>query len=143
MDEKDIKILEILAKNARSPYGAIAKAIGISDVAVIRRVKRLEREGVIKGYAVQIDPKRLGYKSISITGIDVEPEHLFRIMEILKNKSYVRQLSITSGDHNLIVVIWGRNDGELAQIHEEISKMEGVKRVCPAIVLDTIKEEFL
>lgn len=141
VDEKDLKIIEILKKNARTPYTEIARKLGISDVAILKRVKKLEQQGVIKKYTILLDPKKLGYNVISITGLDVEPEHLFKVLEYLKTKSYVRYLAITSGDHSIIAVIWARNSAEMAEIHDSLMKFPGVKRICPAIVLDIIKEE--
>lgn len=140
LDEKDLKILKILMENSRASYNEIARAVGLSDVAVIKRVKRMEKEGVIRKYTVKIDPEKLGYKAVSITGIDVEPEHMFDVIEMLKSKDYVKYLAITSGDHSIIAVIWARDNDEMAKIHKEISEIGWVKRICPAIILDVIKE---
>jgi len=140
IDEKDMKIISMLLENGRITYSEIAKAIGISDVAVIKRIKRLEQMGVIRKYTVLIDPKKIGYKAISITGIDVEPEYVFNILNILKEKDYVKYLAIASGDHDIIATIWAKDSDDIAKIHGEIAKIDGVKRVCPAIILDIIKE---
>jgi len=86
LDEKDIKLLEILASNARATYTDMARVIGISDVAVMKRVKRLESR-LIKRYTIVVDPRRLGFKIVSLTGIDIEPDKLFNILEYLKNRN--------------------------------------------------------
>jgi len=140
IDEKDMKIINLLLENGRISYSEIAKAIGLSDVAVIKRIRKLEQMGIIRKYTILIDPKKLGYKVVSITGIDVEPEYLFNILNTLKEKDYVKYLAITSGDHSIIAIIWAKDSDEVAKIHGEIAKMDGVKRVCPAIILDIIKE---
>jgi len=140
IDEKDMKIINLLLENGRISYSEIAKAIGLSDVAVIKRIRKLEQMGIIRKYTILIDPKKLGYKVVSITGIDVEPEYLFNILNTLKEKDYVKYLAITSGDHSIIAIIWAKDSDDVAKIHGEIAKMDGVKRVCPAIILDIIKE---
>ncbi len=140
MDEKDRTIIERLRENARISYGEIARILRISDVAVMKRVKKLEREGVIKKYTVEVDDAKLGYGSVSLTGIDVEPEHLFNTAMQLKDKDYVAYLAITSGDHQIMTVIKAKDNEEMARIHEEISEMTGVRRVCPSIVQDVIKK---
>ena len=140
IDEKDMKIINLLLENGRISYSEIAKAIGLSDVAVIKRIRKLEQMGIIRKYTILIDPKKLGYKVVSITGIDVEPEYIFNILNILKEKDYVKYLAITSGDHSIIAIIWAKDSDDVAKIHGEIAKMDGVKRVCPAIILDIIKE---
>ena len=141
LDEKDMKILKILAKNARIPYSEIARIVELSDVAVIKRVRRLEQSGIIKGYTLIIDPKKLGFNSISITGIDVEPEHLFDVINELKSMDNVKYIALTTGDHSIIITVWARSGEEMAMIHDRISKIPGVKRVCPAIILDVFKDE--
>ncbi len=140
LDEKDLKIIDMLMKNGRIPYSEIAKALGLSDVAVIKRIRKLEKMGVIRKYTVLIDPKKLGYKVVSITGIDVEPEYMFNVLNKLKEKDFIKYLAITSGDHGLMAIIWARDSDEIARIHDEIVHMPGVKRVCPAIILDIVKE---
>ncbi len=140
LDDKDKLLVELLMENARIPYTELAKRLGMSDVAVINRIRKLERMGIIRKYTVLVDPKKLGYKAVSYTGVDVEPDQLFRVMAALRAKEYVRSLAITSGDHSLMAVIWASDGAELARIHEEIAGMPGVKRVCPAMVLEVVKE---
>jgi len=140
IDEKDLKIIKLLQENSRIPYTELAKKVGISDVAVIKRIKKLEKQGVIRKYTIVIDPKKLGYNSVSIVGINVEPEYLFPVISHLKEKDYVKYLALSSGDHTLMAIIWARNGSELAKIHNEISKLPGVTKVCPSIILDVIKE---
>jgi Lrp/AsnC family transcriptional regulator for asnA, asnC and gidA len=139
LDEKDSKIIEKLAENARITYTDLARVVGLSDVAVIKRVKKLE-EKIIKRYTIVVDPRTLGYKVVSFTGIDVDPEKLFEVVEILKNKSYLKGLWLTTGDHQLVALIWAKDDEEAGKIHKEIGEINGVKRVCPAIVLKTVKD---
>lgn len=137
LDEKDVKLIEKLAENARTTYTELARVVGLSDVAVIKRVKKLE-EKVIKRYTIVVDPREIGFKVVSFIGIDVDPEKLFEVVEVLKSKKYLKGLWLTTGDHQLLALIWARDDGEAAKIHKEISEINGVKRVCPAIVLKTV-----
>jgi len=143
LDDKDLMILRVLAENARSPYTEIAKRVGLSDVAVIKRIRKLEHVGIIKRYTIEIDPSKLGFRSVSVTGVDVEPEHLFDVISRLKTMSEVKYLAMTSGDHSIIAIVWGKDAEDLARIHEEISRMPGVRRVCPSVVLEVFKDEKL
>lgn len=139
LDEKDVQIIKMLRENARTPYAKIAEGLGVSDVAVLKRIRRLERQGVIKKYTIEVDLAKLGYRVSSFTGLDVSSEHLFRVVEFLKSKDYVRYLAITTGDHSLIAEIVAGSNEELARIHEELSGLPGVRRVCPAIVMEVVK----
>jgi len=138
VDEKDLKILEMLLANARTPFTDIAREVGISDVAVAKRIKRLENLGIIKKYTILLNYSRLNYVA-SLTGIDVEPEHLYTITDELKKKGYIKYLALTTGDHSLIAFITARNSAEMSEIHKELLATRGIKRVCPAIIIDMIK----
>lgn len=140
IDEKDIEILKMLKKDARTPFTDISKRVGISDVAVKKRISKLEKRGVIRGYTALLDPSLLGYNAVSLTGIDTMPEFLFKVIDILKKKDYINTIYITTGDHMVIVEIWARDSQEMSNIIKEIESIEGVKRVCPAIVLDVIRK---
>ena len=60
MDEIDDRILSILATNGRASYAAIGEEVGLSPHGAADRVRRLERDGVITGYAARIDPAGVG-----------------------------------------------------------------------------------
>lgn len=139
VDEKDLKLIEMLATNARITYTDMAKTLGISDVAVLKRVKKLESK-VLKKYTIVIDPRKIGYRAISLTGIDVEPEKLFDVITKLRDNPMVKGICLTTGDHPIMAIIWAKDEDDLAKIHKEISAISGVKRVCPSIVLRTLKE---
>lgn len=141
LDEVDMFIIKELMENARKPFREIALKLKLSDVAVIKRVRKLEARGVIKKYALVVDPASLGYSKISFTGINVKPDKLFEVVSKLREKEYVKYLAITSGDHELLAVIWARDGDELQKIHEEIRSIEGVVNIYPAILADIVKAE--
>jgi Lrp/AsnC family leucine-responsive transcriptional regulator len=60
MDEIDDRILGILATNGRASFAAIGDAVRLSPHGAADRVRRLERDGVITGYAARIDPAGVG-----------------------------------------------------------------------------------
>ncbi|MBI3032188.1 winged helix-turn-helix transcriptional regulator [Candidatus Woesearchaeota archaeon] len=61
LDKKDRKILYQLDLDARQSFSQIGKKVGLSKEVVNYRIKRLEQEGVIKGYYTIINMSRLGY----------------------------------------------------------------------------------
>jgi Lrp/AsnC family leucine-responsive transcriptional regulator len=60
MDAIDDAILGLLATNGRASFAAIGEAVGLSPHGAADRVRRLERDGVITGYAARIDPAGIG-----------------------------------------------------------------------------------
>ncbi len=139
IDSKDRRILEFLLEDGRISLKEMGKRLGISDVAVRKRIKKLERAGIIRGYTAKVSPSALGYSVVSLTGVDVEPGDLIRVARELTNRSYVKSAWITAGDHSIMLEIWARDSREMDEILEEISKMRGVNRVCPAVVTQRLK----
>ncbi|MEM4487178.1 MAG: Lrp/AsnC family transcriptional regulator [Desulfurococcaceae archaeon] len=141
IDKIDGTIIRELVKNSRISYRDLAKLVNLTDVAVIKRIKRLEKSGAIRRYTAIVSPQALGYSKVSFTGINVKPERLFDTVKVLKDKEYVKYLALTSGDHDILVVIWSRSANELEVIHDEIRKLEGVVSVYPMIITEVIKDE--
>ncbi len=140
LDERDRIIIQMLTKDARTPFTEIAKVLGISETAVRKRVKALEEAGVIKQYTVKVDPAKLGYHLVSLTGVDTLPEKIFEVANKLKEFDFVRDIYLTSGDHMIMTEIWAKNGEDLSDIiSNKIGKIEGVTKVCPAVILEKLK----
>jgi Lrp/AsnC family leucine-responsive transcriptional regulator len=60
LDNFDRKIISALVQNARATNVEIAQAVGLSEAPCSRRIRRLEADGVIRGYSALIDPEAVG-----------------------------------------------------------------------------------
>ena len=60
MDKKSFQVLEVLAGDARLSFNALARRVGLSPPAVAERVRRLEEDGVLLGYRVQLERNKIG-----------------------------------------------------------------------------------
>ena len=142
LDSTDLKIIDILKKNARTPVLKMSGILGISDVAIKKRIKKMEDLGVIRGYTIKIDYPRLGYKGLAIVGLDVESSTLLEVARKLAERDNVKYVAISTGDHMIIATIIAKDNEELAAFIDELRKMKGVTKVCPAIVLEILKDEL-
>ena len=133
-----MKILDLLVSNARISKTKIARELNITEAAVRKRILNLENKEKILGYKAVINYKNVGL-SASLTGVDVEPDKLWKIVEELKKLDSVKSLWLTTGDHTIMAEIIAKSVKELSEIHEKIAEMEGVKRVCPSIITDIVK----
>src|SRR3990167_7009670 len=135
LDETDIGILEILRKNARTPFLDIAKKLRISESTIRKRVKDLEQKGVIKKYSAVVEPSKLGYGSVAVVGIDVKPEKFLEVAKKLTEFDNIKFVSTSTGDHMIMTEIWMENSHDLRDfISTKIEGIEGVTRTCPAIL---------
>ncbi len=139
MDKKDEIILNTLLRNGRASMAAIAQKIKISETAVRKRIKKLERIGAIKAYTALIDPFFAGFFGVALVGIDTAPNKLLKIFDIIKDMENVRYCALTTGDHMMMFEIWCKTTKELEKILHEIEKMEGVTKVCPAVMLKRVE----
>ncbi|MEQ8605017.1 MAG: Lrp/AsnC family transcriptional regulator [Marivibrio sp.] len=75
-DVFDRKLLVALQQDARLSFRALAKAVGLSTPAAAERVRRLERAGVIRGYAARLDRAALGGRVTAFLEIDVPGDRM-------------------------------------------------------------------
>src|SRR3989304_99103 len=76
LNETDMKILQILLEDARFSSRQIAKKVGVSVGTVLSRIKRMEDDGLIKGYSVIMNHEKLGYELTVVTEITVSKGRL-------------------------------------------------------------------
>lgn len=140
-DEIDMKILQILEKDSRSSFNEIAKRLQLSESAIRKRVLGLQSKGVIKKFTIQVDPAKLGLHSVAIVGVDVEPTKLLEVAQKLCEISEIRSVATSTGDHMIMTEIWTKDGRELTKLlSEKIGAIEGVKKICPAMILEKFKE---
>ncbi len=135
-----MKILTILMKDGRKPYTEIAKELGTSESSIRKRVRKMEDEGIIKGYKVEIEPSKIGYNVVSLTGFDTNPEDFLTVANKLCEFDEIKKVWTSTGDHMIMTEIWARDGKELSEIlFNKVGKIEGIKKVCPAIILEQLK----
>jgi len=134
-DEDLIKELE---KNSRIPFTELAEKFKVSEAAIRKRIKKLLRNGIIK-FSLDINYKELGYDYTAIIGIDTLPEHLMKVIEMLKEDKEVKELYSSTGDHMLLVkVVFKTSDG-LNRFVKKLEKNKMISKVCPAIIVERLK----
>jgi Lrp/AsnC family transcriptional regulator for asnA, asnC and gidA len=138
MDEQDRIIVESLMKNARTSKSALARRLNLTEAAIRKRLMRLESSGTVLGYRAIIDYQKAELVA-SVTGVDTEPDKLWKVIEQLKMLDEVKTVMLTSGDHMMLAEIVVESMDGLEEAHEKIEGFEGVVRVCPAILIKSIK----
>lgn len=141
MDETDLAILKILHEDASLPFTEIARQLRMSESTIRKRVERLKREGIIKKFTIIIDPLKMGFNAIAIVGIDADPSKILDVAKSLCELPETRYVATSTGDHMIMAEVWAKNTMDLLRtINEKIGVLDGVKKVCPAIILEKLKE---
>lgn len=140
IDDKDAKIIEILKQDARTKYTEIGRQLKITETAVRKRINKLKKEAIIKKFTIVISPEKLGYSTVAQVGIDIVPESFLNAVKTISSYDEVKEMYISSGDHMVMAEVWEENQEKLNNfISEKINTIEGVKKVCPAIILEKVK----
>ncbi len=141
----DIRILKLLAKNARLTYKELAEILGTTRQRISRRMDRLERNGIIKKYTVIPNYDALGYVHV-ILGITIKPSvSIDEIIPALVEDENIKIVERALGSHNLVIHIVGPKDmKELEKIINEVSKkIPGIDKLDITFVTETVKFEVL
>lgn len=118
-DSLDLKILGLLATNARESFQEIARTCDLSGAAIHQRIKRLVANGVIRRWDCVVNPEALGYKISAFVGIQLmEASKIREVIEILRAIPEVVSCNVTSGRYDLLIRIMARDNEHLFRILE-------------------------
>lgn len=109
LERRDLKLLELLQQDSRTPIASLAEAVGMSASACWRRIRALEDSGVISGYGVHLNPARLGLNFQAIVHVHLtrhDPAHLVDFIRAIEARDEVMDCFATTGqaDYHLRVL---------------------------------------
>ena len=143
IDEKDMKILELLKTNAKFTTKQISKKVLLPITTVHNRIKKLERIGVIQHYSVVIDHKKLGKAIAAFVLLNINYIYLkekkitqHQLAEQLATHPSVYKVSMVTGETDMILKIIV---DDVAQLDEFVTRylrnIDGVQRTKTMLVL--------
>ncbi len=143
-DETDLKILEILQNNSRASFKKIAKSVGVSEATVYNRIKKMEQEGLIEKYTVNLNLE--SFENAWFTAvIRVRLEsgkYVPIISETLKKIPHVHALYDVTGGYDFVLITRFSSHKELFSFIRELSALEHVAHTNSHIVMKVFKEDF-
>lgn len=145
LDHTDRQILEILQENGRIANSELAKQIGLTTTPTLERVKRLEREGVIRGYTAWIDRESVQKGLTVFCSIKLKAHQLGEMEEFTRHITEIPEILAcynTTGefDYLLYIVVKDTIEYELL-LRKKLSQIPGIERIYTSIVLSTLKEQ--
>ncbi|NJF25376.1 Lrp/AsnC family transcriptional regulator [Thermococcus sp. Bubb.Bath] len=141
MDELDMKILRLLQKNARMSYREMAKELKVAVGTVYNRVKKMEEEGIIRGFCVNIDYEKVGFGLTAVVGIKAKGREIVRIERKLAEHPRVAQVYDVTGEYDIIAVAKFRDRADMNRFVKWVLSLDGVEKTNTSVVMDTVKEE--
>ncbi|MCC4589745.1 Lrp/AsnC family transcriptional regulator [Xanthomonas campestris pv. cannae] len=147
LDAIDRAILATLAQDARMATSELARQIGLSAPATADRVRRLQQQGVIAGFTVELDPRALGYTLQAIVRVKPLPGQLHLVEELLQRIPEFVECDKVTGEDCFICRLYLRTIAHLdsilakvtdrAETNTAIVKSTPVPRRLPPLAEDT------
>ncbi|MDC0555663.1 Lrp/AsnC family transcriptional regulator [Euryarchaeota archaeon] len=141
LDEIDKKIIKVLQDDARTSLRKISELVKVSLGTVSNRVKKMEENGVIKGYSVILDPDQIGWELNVVIGLRIQKGRLIEIQEKIAKDSRVHGVYDVTGDFDSMVIARAKNRKDLDDLSKNVLSIDGVERSITHLVLNTVKEK--
>jgi DNA-binding Lrp family transcriptional regulator len=141
LDDLALRILRLLNADARKSFREIAKAVDASLSTVSNRVRKLEEEGIIMGYAPILNEGRLGYDVLAVVGVKIHKGKLLDVQRRIAKDDRVTHVYDVTGEWDSIVVVRLKNTRELDAFIKRLGSMEYVENTYTQVVLNVVKEE--
>ena len=143
IDDIDRELIAVLADDGRIAVSELARRVGLSAPSTAERIRRLESQGVIQGFAVRIDPRALGYTLQAIVRVKPMPGQLHLVEEEIRRIPEFVECDKVTGDDCFIGRLHLRSIEHLDQILDRIAdkaetstaivKSQPVKRRLPPL----------
>ena len=144
LDAIDRRLLEILQKDGRTSNADLARAVRMAPSAVFERVRRLERDGVIRGYGAQLDPRAIDRSLLAFVLVRSD-EHPGEIStgESLAAESEVLEVHHVAGQDSYLVKVRVKDPEALGRLlRERFGAISTVRSTQSTIALETLKEHW-
>jgi Lrp/AsnC family transcriptional regulator, leucine-responsive regulatory protein len=147
LDKPDIKILRALQRDGRLATVALAEAVGLSPTATTERVKRLTREGYIRGYHADLDPRKLGRALlvfIEITLDKTTPDVFEKFARAVRAAPEVLECHLVAGGFDYLIKIRVADmEAYRRVLTQTILSLPGVRESRSYAVMEEVKADLL
>ena len=146
-DKFDLAILRELLADSRRTLQEIGTAVNLSPTTCWSRIKRLEAEGVIRQYSVQLDRAKLGYQDTVIVQLTLEShtdETLYQFGRVLATIPEVMEAYLVSGDYDYFIRIAVKDTRDYERLlREKLDKIPGIRHSKSSFVLRVLKDSHV
>ncbi|AJD39962.1 Lrp/AsnC family transcriptional regulator [Rhizobium sp. SEMIA 4085] len=143
-DETDRRILKELTADARITNNELAERVGLSASACLRRLRRLEETGVIKGYTALVDPTAEGWTMTAIAAVRLSRQHEDEIEMFetaVRSWDEVLECHLVTGSRDYVLKVMSAGLDQYERfIKEKIARLKCVDTIETSFVMNTIKE---
>jgi Lrp/AsnC family leucine-responsive transcriptional regulator len=143
LDRFDATLLDALQRDGRLSVVDLAEQIGLSPTPCARRIKALESEGVIEGYAAVLNPARVGLAVLAIVQVKLTEhtdETVARFEREIERMDEVTKCLAMTGSYDFILEVYGKDLEALSNVVlKKLIRVPNVRDLQSSVVLQTIK----
>ena len=143
LDRYDRIILQTLQENGRASNVELSDRASLSAPQCYRRVRRLEADGIIRGYTAQIDPASIGLGVIAFVSLSIDREQFKRVRELekaIRKFSEILECYTISGDFDYLLKVVAPDLKSLSNfLTDRLMQVPGVAGVRSMVCLEEIK----
>jgi len=142
MDAVDTKIIALLFRDGREAWARIGERVGLTGPAVAERVRRLEENGIIRGYSALVAPEPAGFPLAAFVSVTLEtPHHRRAFLARVAALAEVQECHHVTGDDDYLLKVRCRGPADLDRLlSEQLKGGPGVVRTRTLVVLRSEKE---
>ena len=140
LDEIDKEILKELRHNCRRSYRELSKVVGISPATAIERIKRLEDNGIIRGYKADFDYQKLGFEFMGVINVNITKGALLEVQKKIAGYQNVAAVYDITGEYDSSVIAICKTRAEMSALIKKINAIQQVQKTNTQVILNIIKE---
>ncbi|MGM0583509.1 MAG: Lrp/AsnC family transcriptional regulator [Pseudomonadota bacterium] len=146
LDRIDRRILDILTAEGRLSYAALAERVGLSKSPCQARVKRLEAEGIIRGYRAVVDPAALGRRHVAFAEVtldDTREPALRAFDEAARKVPEIEECHLIAGGFDYLLKVRTEDIQSYRRVlGEVISALPHVAKTSTHVAMDSVKDRW-
>ena len=146
LDLTDKKILTELQADGRISNTDLSRKVGLSESPCLRRVRNLEADGVIAGYSVLLDHRKLGLEMVAYVQVNLDQRSeadTNAFVKAVRKAAWIVECVAISGTHDYLLKIAAKNIDHFGELTmKKLLRFPGVSAVTSNLVLASIKDNY-
>lgn len=126
LDQTDVRILTALQRDGRASFAELAREVAMSPSAVAERVRRLEENGVISGYAAVVEPDRLGLGILAFVRLRYPNGHYKPFHDLLAVTPEIVEAHHVTGEDCFVLKVLAASMAHLEQVTGRIGGLGSI-----------------
>ncbi len=142
LDRIDRRLLALLQTDGRLSVAELARRVHLSPTPCFERVRRLEREGYIRGYAADLDPAKLGAGLIAFVEVQLDrttPDVFNRFRDGVIGLELVQECHMVAGGFDYLLKVRTADMAAYRRFLEELAALAGVEQTHTYVVMEEVK----